>query len=134
MAFTDQEMTDIRRVCGYPPIGTLLLAGTPFGMNPIAYRLQVNDFEARLRGLTPTEEISARAVLRDTLAVEASMFTMNEGLDVDTAAVFKRNPLEMQERLQLLGWYRQRLLASLGAPAGPGLGAPSSLFGVAARI
>ncbi|WP_424139374.1 hypothetical protein [Roseomonas chloroacetimidivorans] len=133
MAFTDQEKTDIRRLCGYPPIGTLLLAG-PAGVNPVAYRIQVNDFEDRLVSLTPTEEAAARGILKDALVVEASMLTMAGNLDVAKAAVFTRNPLEMQERMQLLGWYRGRLLAALGAAFGPGLGGGSSpLFGVAAR-
>lgn len=133
MSFTEAEKTDIRRLCGFPPIGTLVLSGAPIGVNPLNYRFQVNDFENRLRGLTVTEEASARATLVETLAIEASMFTMNSGLDIDHAAVYKRNPLEMQERLQLLGWYRQKLLTVLGAVAGPGMAATSSLFGVAVR-
>ena len=134
MSLTTQEKTDIRRLCGYPPLASFLLGGASSGLNPVQYRIQLNDFESRLGLLSESEEASVRATLVAVLQVEDTMLAMKDSVDVASVAVYKRNPFEMQERIELIRYFVGKLLIQLGAVAGPGAVVVSNMFGVAVRI
>ena len=112
--FTDQQKIDVRRFCGYLAYGT----GAVVFPYPWIMR-QYQALEYRLDNLTANEITVVTTTYLATLYVlENALETMGATLNVDTAAVFKRNPREMQERTALFNYWRTRLCGFMGVPPG----------------
>ena len=99
---TSAEAVDLRRFCGYSPFPK-----SPDAISAVVPRL--------------TDEILAvvRTYLANLRLLEADLPGMRGGLNVDTAAVFKRNANEQSERNQLYRDQRRSLCLFLGIDTGP---------------
>jgi hypothetical protein len=117
MPFSDQERTDIRRHCGYPAYG----AGNS-GFQGWRFYQVYGLLEYRLNFLSGSEEAVVRQYLATLATLEAAVPAASGGLDTAQAAVWTRNPLEVQERQRLFDDWRRRLSGFLGVPPGPALG------------
>ena len=115
-ALSDQEKEDVREFCGYPLYGN----GTVIFPAPWVnvYWLAL---ETRMNTMQPAELQNTRYKLSVLYPLDLAIFTAGGTLQVDTAAVFKRNANEMKERHRLFDHYRKRLCQFLGVPPGPNL-------------
>ena len=111
---TDQQKIDIRRFCGYLAYGT---GGVVFPFPWIMRNYQA--LEYRMNNLT-TDEISTLSTtyLATLSTLETALINISQTLNVDTAAVFKRNAKERQERTDLFNYWRKRLCDFMGVPPG----------------
>lgn len=117
--FTDAELTDIRRFCGYPVKGQFPTQG--FG-----YRFfqDYGTLEYRLQNLTSDEEGVIRTTyLANLSTLEAAIPGAGGNLDTAQAAVWIRNANEVRDRQRLFDLWRRQLCGFLGVPPGPALGA-----------
>ena len=117
MAFTEAERTDLRRHCGYPAYG----AGAA-GFQGWRFHQAYGLMEFRLMRMSGAEEAVARQYLGQIAALEAAVPESAATLDTAQAAVWKRNPEELRERIALLDDWRRRLCGFVGVPPGPALG------------
>jgi hypothetical protein len=113
MAFTNAERVSIRKFCGYCVRTTvgLTLEGEYGNME---YRLDVMDDDevAEVR----TSFIVKLQTLEDGILGSA------DNMDTQQAAVWTRNPKEMQERTSLYNALRIRLCGYIGVVPGPAMG------------
>lgn len=117
MAFLPNELTDIRRHCGYPAygVGASGFQGWRFFQ---AYGL----LEYRMQNLAPQEELVVRTYLAQLASLEIDVTGTAARLDTEQAAVWTRNPQELRERTRLFDGWRRRLCGFMGVPPGPALG------------
>jgi hypothetical protein len=115
--FTDQQLVDIRRFCGYPTQsdGTVLFPAPWVNREYLAldYRLQHFSIDETKTILT--------VYLPPLYVAQTAIQTMGTTLNVDMAGPFKRNSREMRERISLYNWLRRDLCAYMGIQPGPGL-------------
>lgn len=111
---TDQQKIDIRRFCGYLAYGT---GGVVFPYPWIMKNYMA--LEYRMNNLT-TDEITTltNTYLSTLTTLEQALITISSTLNVDTAAVFKRNAKERDERTDLFNYWRKRLCDFMGIPPG----------------
>lgn len=114
--FTDAELTDLRRYCGYPAIGD-----TASGESSWRFFTSYGALEWRLQNLASSEISQARLVLSQIGPLEDAILAASPGLDTSEAASWVRNPRELEERVALYDYLRRRLCGFLGVPAGPDL-------------
>ena len=117
MAFTDSELTDIRRHAGYPAYGI----GNG-GFSNWRFYQAYGMLEYRLQRLSGAEESVARTYLQTLSGLERAITDASSTLDTDTAAVWVRNAREVADRTRLFDDWRRRLCGFLGVPPGPWLG------------
>lgn len=116
MAFLPNELTDIRRFCGYPAYG----AG-PSGFQGWRFFQAYGLLEYRLQNLAPAEETVVRNYLTQLYGLENDLVGTTTRLDTDQAAVWTRNARELRERTSLFDDWRRRLCGFMGVPPGPAL-------------
>ena len=116
MALTEEERTDIRRFCGYPPRGTA-------GDASLDWRVYSENglLEYRMSHLSTAELVVVRRYLPTLISLEIAVPRASESLDTDQAAVWTRNRTEVQDRLRLFDTWRRRLCDFLGVPPGRAL-------------
>lgn len=117
MAFSEAERTEIRRFCGYPAYGS----GTG-GYQGWRFFQAYGLLEFRLTHLTGSEETVTRRYLASLEVLERAITSAGDALDTAQAAVWTRNPREIEERTRLFDDWRRRLCGFLGVPNGPDLG------------
>jgi len=114
-SFTDQQLVDIRRFCGYPAYGD----GNVVFPYPWIMRYYLA-LEYRLQHLDPNEGgVVVNTYLTNLYALENAVPAASANLDTDKAAVWTHNKQEVQDRLALLDDWRRRLCDFLGVPPGP---------------
>ena len=116
MAFLPNELTDIRRHCGYPAYG----AGAA-GFQGWRFFQAYGLLEYRLQNLASAEESVVRVYLAQLASLETDVTGTAQRLDTEQAAVWTRNSGELRERTQLFDGWRRRLCGFLGVPPGPAL-------------
>lgn len=119
MAFSDSELTDLRRHCGYPAYG--LGNG---GFSNWRFYQAYGMLEYRMQRLSGSEEAVARTYLSTLATLEIAITDASATLDTDSAVAWVRNAREVAERTRLFDDWRRRLTGFLGVPAGPALGDP----------
>lgn len=112
--FSDDEKAQVRRFCGYPAYG----AGAA-GFQGWRFFQAYGTLEYRLTNLAPAEFGIVRQFLTNLYTLETATVTQSSTLNVDTAAVFKRNADEQKERAKLLAYWSKRLCDFIGVPPGP---------------
>lgn len=117
MAFLANELTDIRRFCGYPVYG----AGAS-GFQGWRFFQAYGLLEYRMQNLAPQEEAVVRTYLTQLYALESAVPGAAATLDTAQAAVWTRNPRELRDRTRLFDDWRRRLCGFMGVPPGPALG------------
>jgi hypothetical protein len=121
--FTDAQLTDIRRFCGYPAYG-----GGPSGFQSWRFFQAYGLLEYRLQNLSPEEVQVVLNQLAILYTLEAAVPNAGGNLDTAQAAVWTHNAREVADRAGLFDDWRRRLCAFLGVPPGPGLASGSSIL------
>lgn len=116
MAFTESELTDLRRHCGYPAYG----AGNG-GFSNWRFYQAYGLLEYRLQRLSGPEEAVARTYRTTLATLENAIVEASATLDTDSAVAWVRNAREVEERTRLFDDWRRRLAGFLGVPPGPAL-------------
>lgn len=116
-ALSDNEKADIRRFCGYPPVGTPAAGGfqswrffTKFGVA-----------EYRMNNMAPAEFQNLRYYLAKLYTLESDVWSASANLDTSKAAVWTHNENEVRDRVALLRLTRIGLCSLLGVTPGPDL-------------
>ena len=113
---TDGQKVDARRHCGYPAYG----AG-PAGNIGWRFFQAYGLLEYRLNNLADAEATVLLNYLATLNGLEAAVPTASGNLDTESAASWRHNQHETDDRSRLLDSWRTRLCAFLGVPPGPGL-------------
>lgn len=113
--FTDAQLVDIRRFCGYPAYGDgSVVFPFPWIMK------QYLALEYRLQHLDANEgTVVVNTYLANLYTLETAIPGTGSNLDTDTAAVWKHNEHEQRDRERLFASWRRKLAAFLGVPLGP---------------
>ena len=116
-AFTDAQLTDIRRYCGFPARadGNVLFAAPWVNVQYLA-------LEYRLQHLSQTEGAVVVQYLTTLNTLEAAIPAAGANLDTDQAAVWYHNKNEVRDRSKLFDSWRRRLCGFLGIEQGPNFG------------
>jgi len=114
--FTDAQLTDIRRYCGYPVLGTGVIV-FPFPWWFKYYQA----LEVRLQNLLPNEATVVLSYLTQLQTLEAAIPGAGANLDTDKADVWTHNKQEVRDRIDLYTQWRLQLCDILGLPPGDGL-------------
>jgi len=117
--FTDAQLVDIRRFCGYPVYGSgAVVFPAPWTMKQcmaLEYKLQnINTDEAN---------VVINTYLANLNTLETAIPATGANLDTDAAAVWIHNKNEQRDRERLFDGWRMRLCQFLGVPPGPNFGA-----------
>ena len=121
-AFTDQQLVDIRRFCGYPALGD----GNVVFPYPWIMK-QYLALEYRLQHMSQTEGgVVVTTYLANLYTLESAIPAAGANLDTDQAAVWTHNKHEVRDRDALFANWRRKLCAFLGVPAGPNFEGPSN--------
>jgi hypothetical protein len=124
-AFTEAQMVDVRRYCGYPAYG----AGSSvfmFQRFTDAYNLM----EDRLTSLSQTEGVVVSTYLTTLNGLEAAIPAAAANLDTDSAAVWFHNKREIQDRTAVFNDWCGRLAGYIGVPLGPFFGGARQSVGM----
>ena len=117
-AFTDAQLVDIRRYCGYPAYGDGAVV-FPF---PWIYR-QYLALEYRLQHMSATEaNVVINTYLANLSTLETAVVSASDNLDTDKAAVWTHNKNEVRDREALFDKWRMRLINFMGVQPGPNFG------------
>ncbi|TKI03573.1 hypothetical protein [Martelella alba] len=117
-AFTDAQVVDIRRYCGYPAYGD----GAVVFPYPWIMR-QYLALEYRLQHMSDSEgAVIVNTYLTNLNTLENAIPTTSDNLDTDKAAVWTHNKDEQRDRDKLFDSWRLRLCNFLGVPPGPNFG------------
>ena len=120
-AFTDQQLVDIRRFCGYPALGD----GNVVFPYPWIMK-QYLALEYRLQHISTDEgSVVVNTYLTNLYTLETAIVGAGANLDTDQAAVWKHNKNEVRDRMALFDSWRRRLCQFLGVPPGPEMAASS---------
>jgi hypothetical protein len=120
-SFTDAQLVDIRRFCGYPAYGD----GAVVFPYPWVMR-QYLALEYRLQHLGQSEgAVVVNTYLANLTMLEDAIPAASGNLDTDAAAVWTHNKDEQKDREALFDAWRRRLCNFLGVAAGPNFGTAS---------
>ena len=116
--FTDAQLVDIRRFCGYPARGD----GSMVFPYPWIMR-QYLALDVRLQNLTASEATVITSVyLANLYSLETGIVDAAANLDTDSAAIWVHNKHEIRDRSALFDAWRRRLCDFVGIQPGPALG------------
>lgn len=117
-AFTDAQLVDIRRHCGYPAYGD----GAVVFPYPWIMR-QYLALEYRLQHMSSSEgAVVVDTYLTNLTTLESAIPTASQNLDTAQAAVWYHNKDELRDRDALFDSWRRRLANFMGVPVGPNFG------------
>ncbi len=120
--FTDTQLTDIRRFCGFGMYGDgSVVGGAPWMMT---YYLAL---EYKLQHMSTAEGAVVVARLADLNTLEAAIPAASSTLNVAQAGPFTRNANEIRDRMALFNTWRRELCAFLMIQPGPGLPAAGGI-------
>lgn len=118
MSFTDAQLVDIRRFCGYPAFG----GPGSTGFQNWRFFEKYGLLEFRLANLSTNEQsVVVTTYLANLYTLETAIPAASANLDTDQAAVWTHNKNEVRDRVALLRHWRCELCRFLGVPEGPGL-------------
>jgi hypothetical protein len=120
--YSDAEKADIRRFCGYPPYGS-----GPSGFSGWRFFTAYGELEFKMNNSAPAEYQIGRYRLSLLYVIETALSGAYQTLNVDTAASFKRNSREVQDRIAHYNSERRTLCDVMGCPPGPNLAGAGSV-------
>jgi hypothetical protein len=120
---TDQQNADVRRFAGYPMLAdTIADDSRDFAYGFVSPGIWTT-LNHRLNNMRPEEEsILVNTYLTNLYTLEAAIPASGADLDTNVAAVWTRNPTEVEDRMALFDKWRRRMCWFLGIPPGPSLG------------
>jgi hypothetical protein len=115
--FTAQQLTDIRRFCGYPAAANgQVLFPAPW------VNVQYLALDYRLQTLSTTEGgVVVTTYLTNLYALETATIAATTNMGTDVAAVWTRNRNEYRDRCRQFDDVRRRLCEFMGVQPGPGM-------------
>jgi type II secretory pathway predicted ATPase ExeA len=120
---TAQQLVDARRFAGYQALADTSVDDDQdfaYVAGPSGTR---QTLQHRLTNLRDEEEaILVNTYLMNLTALEQGILDAAANLDTNQAAVWVRNPREVQERTKLFTDWRRRMCSFLGIAPGPDLG------------
>ena len=120
MAFTDAQLTDIRRFCGYPAYGAVATAAESY-----RFFTAYGALEYKMQHLSANEQtVVVTTYLTNLYTLETAIVGAASNLDTDSASVWKHNKSEVADRTALFTQWRLELCGFMGVPPGPALAAP----------
>lgn len=115
-AFTDAQLVDVRRFCGYPAAASgQVLFPAPW------VNVQYLALDYRLQTLTTTEGAVVVTKLANLATLETAIAGAGTNMGTDQAAVWKRNRKEFRDRVALYDYWRHDLCDFMGVQTGPGM-------------
>ncbi len=119
--FTDAQLVDIRRFCGYPVYGSgAVVFPAPWVMQ------QYMALEYKLQNINADEaNVVINTYLTNLNTLEGAIPAASANLDTESAAVWTHNKNEQRDREHLFDSWRLRLCQFLGVPPGPNFPASS---------
>lgn len=120
--FTDAQLTDVRRFCGFPAAANgAVLFPAPW------VNVQYMALDYRLQTLSTTEgAVVVNTYLANLYALETAIVGAGANMGTDIAAVWTRNRNEVRDRERLFDGWRRRLCGFMGVQPGPDLGQTGS--------
>ncbi len=106
MSFTETEKVSIRKHLGYPAYGS-----GPGGNQSWRFFKSYGLLEFRLQHLSDEEEVVVRDYLAKCDAAEQAINSAGDNLDTAAAAVWTRNPRELEDRERFYRSWRLKLAA-----------------------
>jgi hypothetical protein len=124
LAVVDEDTkVDIRRMCGYGSYGVGATGFFEMGFFIPSYQV----LELRMNTLTASEfSRVTNNYLAKCLQLEQDIYDTRETVNIDTAAVYKRNLNEGRERHNEFNYWRRALCQFFGIDPGPQLAGMSS--------
>ena len=120
--FTDAQLVDIRRFCGYPVYGS----GAVVFPAPWVFRTYMA-LEYKMQNISTNEAmVVINTYLANLYTLETAIPGTSANLDTDVAAVWVHNKNEQRDRDRLFDSWRRRLCSFLGVPPGPDFGGQSN--------
>ena len=117
MAFTDSQLTDIRRFCGYPAFGAQATANEGY-----RFMTAYGALEYKMQNLSVNEQaVVVTTYLTNLYTLETAIVGASANLDTESASVWKHNAREVRDRSDLFTLWRSNLCGFLGVPPGPDL-------------
>ena len=114
MAFTNAQLVDIRRFCGYPTYGSQYTPASGY-----RFATQYGVLEYKMANLQAEEQaVVITTYLTDLYILEAAIPTAAANLDTDSASVWFHNKKEIKDRTDLFNQWRLALCEFLGVPPG----------------
>ncbi len=115
--FTDQQLVDIRRFCGFMAYGT----GNVLFPFPWVNKYYLA-LEYRMVSLTADEvNTVVNIILANLYTLELAIPNASSNLSTDAAGPWVHNKREVRDRVDLFNYWRRYLCDFLGVPYGPGL-------------
>lgn len=115
--FTDAQVVDIRRFCGYPAYGP----GNAVFPAPWLFRGYLA-LEYRIQNMNTAEgNVVVNTYLHNLTTLENAIVGTGANLDTAQAAVWIHNKNELRDRENLFASWRMKLCQFLGIPSGEGL-------------
>lgn len=115
MSFSDAQKVQVRKYCYFPAYGA---TPSPY-FSSIFYLQAYTTLEWRMNNMTSDEVAEVTSQLANLSTLEAALYSMSASLDTAQAAVWTRNPQELQERQTLYTWQRLKLCEFFGIQPGP---------------
>jgi hypothetical protein len=123
MSFTDAQLTDIRRFCGYPAYGSQATANEGY-----RFMTAYGALEYKMQNLSANEQtVVINIYLTNLYTLETAIVGTGANLDTDSASVWKHNKNEQADREKLFASWRGKLCDFMGVPPGPGLQGASGM-------
>lgn len=114
--FTDAQLVDVRRFCGYPAAASgQVLFPAPW------VNVQYLALDYRLQTLTTTEGAVVVSKLTNLYTLETAIPTAGTNMGTDQAAVWTRNRKEFRDRVELFNYWRLDLCDFMGVATGPNM-------------
>lgn len=123
MPLTSAQMADARRYAGYPMLADTAVSDTYDWAYGSVYTGVFQTLNHRLTNMKPEEEtVLINTYLTNLNALESAIPASGADLDTNVAAVWERNPEEVQDRMDLFDQWRRRMCGFIGVAPGPALG------------
>lgn len=115
--FTNAQLTDIRRFCGFEAYGT----GTVLFPQPWIMKRYLA-LEYRMKSMTTDEAtVITSIILPNLYTLELAIPGASQNLDTDAAGPWKHNRREVRDRVGLFNYWRKYLCSFMGIDPGPGI-------------
>ena len=112
--FTSAQVTDIRRFCGYPPLGP----GNP--VYPYPWILKIYQaFEYLIQNMSQERGAVVVTQLANLDTLESAIMGASSNLDTDTAGPWTHNKNEVKDRWAMFELKRKYLCTIVGCEPGP---------------
>ncbi|OYV38327.1 MAG: hypothetical protein B7Z80_10305 [Rhodospirillales bacterium 20-64-7] len=123
MAFTDPQLVDIRRFCGYPAYANF---GWVFSEQYAILTMRIGSTPAD-GNMSADEQAAVVVKLTNLYTLETAISTASNNLDTASAGPWVHNPNEIADRVRLFTYWRVDLCRFIGVQPGPAIGSGNTV-------